>query len=673
MSPCITIHSWTFTFLIGSYLDLAIAYFLLCASTIAYLSSQFLSIFGLYLPCPCNGLFGDPKGHKCLQRLLVDSPISKISNVQLSVKTKFPFDSIWLKGDDHCNSKGETSSEGVFRAPLLLEKRGDGIHGKGKGVVHQRPRVSGVIMRRRKGVGGDSSRTVARDSRVEREMAEEGGSQVTKSGGGYDQGDATRVYLHEYSAELLGESQSIKKDASFGPGLVRNYFKQELGCSPRSDINAIRVLEQALEEEYSARAALYLELDKERSAAASAADEAMAMILRLQKEKASVEMEARQYQRMIEEKSAYDAEEMNILTEILVRREREKLFLEKEVEAYRQMMLFEDEPASSTDMSEDPMLMLQQISESISKKKMVKYAEKYPDTAGQIGCVLDFDKNSGKFLKREDVRRSISIDKQSSRGTDWMDECKEEYQEKGTISMELRPETNSGSSDGSQGLNLLQKTIVFESSNQTNSEIGTSFPCDAPKAEKHENDKEQGDCNQHGSEFEGEPSIHDVYVIDDKSKLIDQVSEKESGQLFMDDTTDSLGANILIEQRSTSREVSEPDTRRSSDMSCGLDKVQGKLLFSNMRRNSMSAVDNERIKLETEVGWLRDRLRVVQEGREKLSFSVEHNERDKVQLELLADIARQLQEIRQLTEPSPVRQASLPPPSKVSIKISYHH
>ena len=109
-----------------------------------------------------------------------------------------------------------------------------------------------------------------------------------------------------------------------------------------SDKNAIRVLEQALDEEHAARTALYLELEKERSAAATAADEAMAMILRLQEEKAIIEMEARQYQRMIEEKSAYDAEEMNILKEILLRRERENHFLEKEVEAYKRMF-FEKE------------------------------------------------------------------------------------------------------------------------------------------------------------------------------------------------------------------------------------------------------------------------------------------------------------------------------------------
>jgi Zein-binding len=39
----------------------------------------------------------------------------------------------------------------------------------------------------------------------------------------------------------------------------------------------------------------------------------MAMILRLQKEKSEIEIEARQYKRMTEEKSVYDLEEMEIL------------------------------------------------------------------------------------------------------------------------------------------------------------------------------------------------------------------------------------------------------------------------------------------------------------------------------------------------------------------------
>jgi len=84
----------------------------------------------------------------------------------------------------------------------------------------------------------------------------------------------------------------------------------------------------------------------------------------------------------------------------------------------------------------------------------------------------------------------------------------------------------------------------------------------------------------------------------------------------------------------------------------------------DLRRNSMSPIDNERLKIDNEVEWLQERLRTVQEEREKLNFCLGNNEREKVQLQLLQDIASQLQEIRQLTEPGKaVRQASLPPPS----------
>lgn len=161
-----------------------------------------------------------------------------------------------------------------------------------------------------------------------------------------------------------------------------------------NDRSAMRLLEKALEEEKAARAALYLELENERNAAATAADEAMAMILRLQDEKASIEMEARQYKRIIEEKSAYEADEMEILKEILVRRETEKHFLEKEVEAYRQMVYLENEQFAGNDdciaengeklfdflpdLSEDPVLMLRQICAS-AEKKVIKESKSSDD------------------------------------------------------------------------------------------------------------------------------------------------------------------------------------------------------------------------------------------------------------------------------------------------------
>lgn len=161
---------------------------------------------------------------------------------------------------------------------------------------------------------------------------------------------------------------------------IENEFK-----NGGNEENETRLLKEALEEERAACMTLYVELEKERAAAATAADEAMAMILRLQEDKASVQMEARQYHRMIEEKFTYDEEEMKILKEILVKKEQEIHFLEKELEEYKQMrplrndQLGEDfaqKPLRSRDWYEDPSPMPQEIEkrDSIGKINFINHS-----------------------------------------------------------------------------------------------------------------------------------------------------------------------------------------------------------------------------------------------------------------------------------------------------------
>ncbi|KAI4329581.1 hypothetical protein MLD38_027953 [Melastoma candidum] len=80
---------------------------------------------------------------------------------------------------------------------------------------------------------------------------------------------------------------------------------------------------------------LYMELDEERSASAVAANNAMAMITKLQAEKAAVQMEALQYQRMMEEQAEYDQEALQEMNNMLVKREEEIKALQDEIDAYR--------------------------------------------------------------------------------------------------------------------------------------------------------------------------------------------------------------------------------------------------------------------------------------------------------------------------------------------------
>ncbi|KAL7219887.1 hypothetical protein ACSBR2_012866 [Camellia fascicularis] len=375
---CQAIHSWTFSGLVGAFLDLAIAHLLLSASTLAFFASKFLGFLGLFLPCPSNGLFGNANCNYCLKRQLIDCPIETVSSVQPPENTKFPFDSIRAKNPDcqlnlklikdqnNCvdgfaEMEGEASCSSisggfdVVNSSVHVKKGGFDL--KGKGIVNQRPRNG--LRRRRKGLA-DYAKVlpVSYDPSYANDQSHfsidcKGNNEIECSslpvGSGadanhfnYDEdtpivknfGDRA---LHGFQLDGILHEKKLASKSESSYEEIKSNVQKELGYEG-NEKNAIRILEQALEEEHAARAALYLELEKEGSAAATAADEAMAIIPRLQDEKVSIEMEAWQYQRIIEEKSTCDAEEMNICKEILVRRQKEKHFLEREVEAYRRMI-----------------------------------------------------------------------------------------------------------------------------------------------------------------------------------------------------------------------------------------------------------------------------------------------------------------------------------------------
>lgn len=104
-------------------------------------------------------------------------------------------------------------------------------------------------------------------------------------------------------------------------------------------VTTIEGLKAALQADQKALSALYAELEEERSASAIAANQTMAMITRLQEEKAAMHMEALQYQRMMEEQSEYDQEALQLLNDLMVKREKEKQELEKELEMFRKKVI----------------------------------------------------------------------------------------------------------------------------------------------------------------------------------------------------------------------------------------------------------------------------------------------------------------------------------------------
>ncbi|BAT95517.1 myosin-binding protein [Vigna angularis] len=80
------------------------------------------------------------------------------------------------------------------------------------------------------------------------------------------------------------------------------------------------------------------ELEEERNASAVATNEAMSMITRLQEEKASLQMEALQYLRMMEEQAEYDKDQLDRVNDLLTEKEKDLQDLEAELEFYRSSM-----------------------------------------------------------------------------------------------------------------------------------------------------------------------------------------------------------------------------------------------------------------------------------------------------------------------------------------------
>lgn len=95
----------------------------------------------------------------------------------------------------------------------------------------------------------------------------------------------------------------------------------------------IAALKEALCNQYLVMKKLYVELEEEREASATAAAEALSMIRRLQREKAAEKMEACQYKRMAEERINHAEECLEVLEEVIQEKDLEIESLRSQLEA----------------------------------------------------------------------------------------------------------------------------------------------------------------------------------------------------------------------------------------------------------------------------------------------------------------------------------------------------
>ncbi|XP_027346977.1 myosin-binding protein 3-like [Abrus precatorius] len=132
-------------------------------------------------------------------------------------------------------------------------------------------------------------------------------------------------------SNVVGEKGNANsEDGSEGKGEI-----EREGCN-EDEVFDVKTLRKLVKIERKKANAACAELEKERTAAASSAEEAMAMILRLQREKSTAEIQATQFRRMAEEKLDYDQEMIESLQWTITDHETQKCSLEDQLEIYRE-------------------------------------------------------------------------------------------------------------------------------------------------------------------------------------------------------------------------------------------------------------------------------------------------------------------------------------------------
>ncbi|WVZ60887.1 hypothetical protein U9M48_010847 [Paspalum notatum var. saurae] len=133
--------------------------------------------------------------------------------------------------------------------------------------------------------------------------------------------DSSTVQNHHEQAILHNITRALSLDRNHSGISESLVYEAEGECT-------IDQLKQQIELDHKSISRLWKELEEERNASAVAAYQTMAMITRLQEEKAAMQMEVLQYQRMMEEQSEYDREDLQKMAGMVQN-------LQAEIEGYK--------------------------------------------------------------------------------------------------------------------------------------------------------------------------------------------------------------------------------------------------------------------------------------------------------------------------------------------------
>ncbi|XP_051142916.1 probable myosin-binding protein 4 [Andrographis paniculata] len=184
---------------------------------------------------------------------------------------------------------------------------------------------------------------------------------------------------HNESRKDEDSSNPIAPDS---PSVKRNeqHHPYEVVCEIEGE-STLDWLKRQIEHDKKVIYSLHKELEAERNAAATAANEAMVMITKLQEEKATLHTEALQFIRMMEEQAEYDMEALHRSNVLLEEREKELQELEDELEFYRSNFDDLDNDKKETSVLENHVADNSEDCPETSDSKLAKISEMPTNTS----------------------------------------------------------------------------------------------------------------------------------------------------------------------------------------------------------------------------------------------------------------------------------------------------
>ena len=377
-------------------------------------------------------------------------------------------------------------------------------------------------------------------------------------------------------------------------------------------VTGIEQLKTALKSERKALSALYAELEEERSASAIAANQTMAMITRLQEEKAAMQMEALQYQRMMEEQSEYDQEALQLLNDLMIKREKEKQELEKELEEYRKKVLDYEE--------KEKMRMIRRLRNGSVRSKNSSAACSHGWDSDDLSIDLNRelrDEDSSSFGHQENNNNSTPADTVQN-----LEEIALDCVKHISILDDSLTEFEEERSSILDQLKVLEEKLIKlgDEDERFSKDLKMSAGCSSSNVEDFEE-------NQDISRNTGENGVSDV-------------SPKENEYTQKKTYMDSMAQKLLPLLDAASDENEEHFINE--------EKIESKSVDRQNSSVSTFESDSNRIDIEEEVDHVYERLQALEADREFLKNCMSSIKKGDKGMDLLQEILQHLRDLKNI-------------------------